>query len=510
MAGESGNGNGTLPPITAHHLAEVVQAGHHGASDALDNNPPAQAVLPSQTELTLLARVTELYGAIRQQAAAALNTLHAEIAGRRESFNQERYEGRVRGVEASMRALLNRHGGELEQRVYDALKAKREYEFFNYSHRRTADPKLDKWQFILLFLIVPLAIESLLNGNFFAEASEFGLVGGAATAVIISALNIALGFLVGLWPARYCQHVRASHLFWALPVYVGLTIVIVMFNLAVGHYREMLMATPDARSLQVLPRLLERPFAITELKSAALVLIGCIVAFASAVKGYSAFGSYPGHGAAYKRWRQSWGAVEEERRRLDTELLPELEAIRSGIDGFKEDCAREFTRLQASKAAAEQTRDLYTARLTQLRHAKDAALMQYREANLRVRTDLPPAYFSQSLNVSEIDQPAELPEYRAVRTLIEDIERQLAHMPALVEAKLRERLALVRGLDLAGEIERLKARAAEAGRDAFEQDEAARKQVHAEFAAMQRESASRAHEPRRPPGRSEVEIRDPA
>ncbi len=89
--------------------------------------------------------------------------------------------------------------------------------------------------------------------------------------------------------------------------------------------------------------------------------------------------------------------------------------------------------------------------------------MQYREANLRVRTDMPPAYFSQNLNVAEIDQPVALAEYAAVRAAIDDFERQLATMPALVEAKLREQLALVRGLDLAGEIERLKARAAEAG-----------------------------------------------
>ncbi len=509
MASERSAG-GALPPITAHHLAEVVEAGRHGATDALENQPAPSSAVPSQTEMTLLARVIELFTAIRQEASATLNGLQAEISARREAFTQERYEGRIRSIEASMRALLNRHGGELEQRVYDALKAKREYEYFNYIHKRTADPKVDKWQFILLFLIVPLTLESLLNGNFFAEASEFGLVGGAATAVIISALNIALGFLVGLGPARYCQHVRATHLFWALPAYVGLIILIVMFNLAVGHYREMLIATPDARSLQVLPRLLESPFAITELKSAALVIIGCIVAFAAAVKGYSAFGSYPGHGSAYKRWRQRWEAVEEERRRLDVALLPELEALRSRIDGFKEDCARESSRLQATRAAAEEARDLYAARLGQLRAAKDAALMQYREANLRVRTDMPPAYFSQTLNVADIDQPTPLAEYVALRGLIDDFERQLATMPALVEAKLREQLALVRGLDLAGEIERLKARAAEAGRDAFEQDEATRRQIHADFAAIARDNSRRVSEPHRHPGRSEAELRDPS
>jgi hypothetical protein len=477
---------GRLSAASPHHLAEAVKAGHHGASDAVDNQPAAHATMLSQTEQTLIARAREHADAIRQQAAASLNAIQAEIAGRRELFTQQRFESRVRGVEATMRAMLNRHGGELEQRVYDALRAKREYAFFNYENRLRADPKLDKWQFILFFLTVPLVIESLLNGNFFAEASDFGLVGGAATAVIISALNIALGFSMGVGPARYCQHAKSSHLFWALPAYAGMIALIVMFNLAVGHYREMLIANPDARSFQVMPRLMENPFAVHDIKSVALVIIGCLVAFVSATKGYTAFGTYPGQAAAYTRWRQRWSAVEEERRRLDAALLPELEAIRGGIDGFREDCRDELGKLQGVKAAAETARDLYFSRLGQLRAAKDAAMMQYREANLRVRTELPPAYFTQSLNLAEIDQPAEPPDHLAARRLIEDFEQQLTSMPALIEAKLKERLTLLRGVDLAGEIEQVKRSAAEAGREAFERDEAARKQAAEDFAATPR------------------------
>ena len=490
MANENGSAEpqrrSSIAPMTAHHLAESVKAGHHGASDAIENQPPAHATMLSQTEQTLIARARKHFTTIRQEAAASLNALQAEVAGRRELFTQQRFEGRVRGVEATMRAALNKHGSELEQRVYDALRAKREYAFFNYENKRRADPKLDKWQFILFFLVVPLVIESLLNGNFFAEASDFGLVGGAATAVIISALNISLGFFMGVGPARYCQHVKSSHLFWALPAYAGMIALIVLFNLAVGHYREMLIANPDARSFQVMPRMLENPFAIYDLKSVALVIIGCIVAFVSATKGYSAFGSYPGHAAAYKRWRQRWGAVEEERRRLDGELLPELEALRTQIDGFREDCRDELGKLQGLKAKAEKTRDIYVSRLGQLRAAKDAAMMQYREANLRVRTDLPPAYFAQALNLAEIDQPGELPEYVAARRQIEDFEQQLGTMPALIEATLKDRLVLLRGIDLAGEVEQVKLRAAQAGREAFERDEAAQKQAAEEFAAMPR------------------------
>jgi len=45
---------------------------------------------------------------------------------------------------------------------------------------------------------------------------------------------------------------------------------------------------------------------------------------------------------------------------------------------------------------------------------------------------------------------------------------------------------LLRGIDLAGEIEQVKLRAAQAGREAFEQDEAAQKQAAEDFAAMKR------------------------
>jgi hypothetical protein len=59
-------------------------------------------------------------------------------------------------------------------------------------------------------------------------------------------------------------------------------------------------------------------------------------------------------------------------------------------------------------------------------------------------------------------------------------------MPALIEATLKDRLVLLRGIDLAGEVEQVKLRAAQAGREAFERDEAAQKQAAEEFAAMQR------------------------
>lgn len=475
-----------LSPVTAHHLAEAARADEHGAADALSNHPPADATLPSQTEFAVIARAGEVCAEIRREAGDRLSGLSADIIANREAFAEERYVTRIRVIETSLKAMLAKAGGDLEQHVADALKAKREYDHFNYANRLTADPRPDKWQVTLAFLTVPLAIESLLNGAFFADASDFGLVGGAMTAVIISALNIALGFVTGWAPARYCGHARGSHLLWALPAFMMLIVAILLFNLAVGHYRELLIADPDAVSQQVVPRMRADLLAISDLKSIALVLIGCLIAGIAAAKGYAAFGTYPGQSASFRHWRERQNAVEATRRRLDIDLVPELETLRGQIDSFRDECQRELARMHGARAAAERVHDDYLTRVAQLRCAKDAALMQYREANLRVRSDMPPAYFSQLFSLAELDAPGDLPERATLLRLIADVERQLTTMPALIEAKLKDQLVLIRGLDLAGEIERLKASAARAGRDAYDREEAARQQIPADFAAMPR------------------------
>ena len=74
MANEIGSAasrRGAIPAMTAHHLAESVRAGHNGASDAVDNLPPADASMLSQTEQTLIARAREHFATLRLPKPAA-------------------------------------------------------------------------------------------------------------------------------------------------------------------------------------------------------------------------------------------------------------------------------------------------------------------------------------------------------------------------------------------------------------------------------------------------------
>lgn len=464
-----------LAAVSARQLSQSLQAGARGARDALDNYPPAYSASPSPTEATLRARVAELHGALRLEVSSRLDRVAGEVLALRETVTEERYLAELRNIDSGIRAALAQKGGTLQRRVHEALKARRDYVYFNYANGLTGDPRVLPAGIALACLIATLLIGSLLNALVFAEAGGLDPPGGAMSAVLVCVVNIGLGLLLGFWPARYCRHARGWHLVWALPLLAAMISLILLVNLAVGHLSALLPGDPAASAHRVAARLVETQWAVQDPASLALVLIGCIVACVAAQIGYRAFGSYPGQARLHRRWQASSAAVEAERRRLDADLTPELERLRRSIDGYRDGCAVAVLRLQRSRAAAEALREQYQTRLAQLRTARDAVASEYREANFAVRTDLPPSYFGRRLSIPGIDAPEALSAHRNVMQLIDEVEEQLQQMPALIEAKLREQLALLNGLDLIGEIERMKLKAMEAGRAAFLQEEADRR-----------------------------------
>lgn len=465
-----------LAAVSARQLSQSLQAGARGARDALDNYPPAHSASPSPTEATLRARVAELHGALRLEVSKRLDRVAGEVLALRETVTEERYLAELRNIDSGIRAALAQKGGTLQRRVHEALKARRDYVYFNYASGLSGDPRVLPAGIALAGLIATLLIGSLLNAVVFAEAGGFGLPGGrVASAVLVSAVNIGLGFLLGSWPARYCRHARGAHLVWALPLLAAMISLILLVNLAVGPISALLLVDSAASAHRVAARLVETQWAVQDPASLALVLISCSVACVAASIGYRAFGSYPGQARLHRRWQESSAAVEAERRRLDADLTPELERLRRSIDGYRDGCAVAVLKLQRSRAAAEALREQYQTRLAQLRTARDAVASEYREANFAVRTDLPPSYFGRRLSIPGIDEPEALSAHRNVMQLIDEVEEQLQQMPALIEAKLREQLALLNGLDLIGEIERMKLKAMEAGRAAFMQEEADRR-----------------------------------
>ena len=99
---------------------------------------------------------------------------------------------------------------------------------------------------IIVFLIL---LETLINSIFFKEGDEFGFFGGMVKALIISGINVFLGFFFGSKLLSKINHIYIKTKIWAyifLPIYIAIAL---SFNVLVAHYRVALSgANPQIAS----------------------------------------------------------------------------------------------------------------------------------------------------------------------------------------------------------------------------------------------------------------------
>ena len=105
-----------------------------------------------------------------------------------------------------------------------------------------ANPKKQNafWHWgVILFL---LAIEVILNSRFFAETSEYGLLGGTMAAVAISVVNVGLPTLVGYFAHKLYYGKGAVYKNAGLLLTAVLVVCAAAFNYYVAEFRDELLA----------------------------------------------------------------------------------------------------------------------------------------------------------------------------------------------------------------------------------------------------------------------------
>ena len=108
-------------------------------------------------------------------------------------------------------------------------------------HNGIANPKKQNavWHWgVILFL---LAVEVILNSRFFAETSEYGLLGGTMAAVVVSVVNVGLPILVGYFTHKLYYSKERSYRIIGLVLAALLVVFAAVFNYEVAEYRDHLL-----------------------------------------------------------------------------------------------------------------------------------------------------------------------------------------------------------------------------------------------------------------------------
>jgi len=246
--------------------------------------------------------------------------------------------------------------------------------------------------FGLLFLLI--AVESVLNGAFFAKGAALGFVGGIVTAIGISFVNVAFGFILGLFPVRWLNHKNLLVKFCGSVVtIVGVASLIVLHGFA-AHYRDATAAVGEDRAFgTALQTLQSSPLALADLNSFYLFGIGLLWAFLAVWKGATFDDPYPRYGSYYRRALRAREEYSDEHAMLFDDLAEikeqTVDAINAGI--------RQIPLFPQQAAQIRTQRDshlkAFQAYETTIETSVNQLLARYRDANTHHRKTPRPRYF---------------------------------------------------------------------------------------------------------------------
>lgn len=247
---------------------------------------------------------------------------------------------------------------------------------------------------IAAFLIT---IETGINGMFFAQGHELGLLGGGFTALIPSLLNVCAGYYMGNFACRLSIHKGALKRFGGIVLCFALPILIFAMNLLIAHYRSAMMDIGNEGSARAAKTALETfiaaPFQLHDVESWLLLATGCLFFLIASLDFWKMDDPYPHFGEIsrdHDRKLHEYAGLKES-------SLEELADLRDDSLERLEDASNLVNSKinEANVIVDSQTRWklLFAEHLDHLESAGRELLAFYRTANSMKRTAPPPAYF---------------------------------------------------------------------------------------------------------------------
>lgn len=387
--------------LDAELLARDCQAQDQGWEAGRTNQPPAEEDRYDDFHLRLLGRCEN---AVLELKRRAIRLLHSNEQSQLAHDPRPADADLVR-VERDIVLAIDQHFVDARKSLV-ALQAKvllqqRELNFFIARNRLQRLARYKPWWLWSGALVLLIIGESLVNASMFAKASDYGLLGGWTQAIAVAALNVVFSFLVGKVVLRNLLHIHPLRRALAAFGLIGFLMVIALFHLGVGHYRELLDVDPAHAAQQAVKALWERGVFLHNLEAWSLVLVGLIGAAISLIDGFVWSGDpYPGYGRVdrYVRHAQEefdaalkrlWVGVEQSLRRGDRELAAPVRRM----EGL-------LAAMVAQVRAFDAIRRRYRERAWQIESACIRTLEIFRNAARQVRTAPAPAYFD---TVPELD-----------------------------------------------------------------------------------------------------------
>lgn len=278
-----------------------------------------------------------------------------------------------------------------------------------------------------------LLLESALNGVFFSKAHELGLIGGIATALGISVINIGVASL-SAWVSRNFNHRRIGRKIIGALAFPG-ALFLPVFNFFVAHFRNAAEAGKpwDAAASHAIQRLQTDPLGLGSIEAWLLGLLGVLVAAIASWKTYASGDPYPGYGRVWRKNRYAREAyiqsTEDAMSSLSNTRDKAVEELESAISNMEAKCSEAETALNELAVLRNQL----VAFLEQCDQKTNLLLTIYRNANRATRTTSSPEHFSSTFRFERYEAEQLPAEQKLLRKetrerLKGDVEQAIKHI----------------------------------------------------------------------------------
>jgi hypothetical protein len=390
---------------------------------------------PQQDSRALDETEHQILEYIKREQRASHSALHDQIQLYSERLAALDFEGTLGIVESSaIEAAAEfrvqaRQGKDLmhaRRRDLQAMEEWREeFQRENELKRPAIYPESALWWVKAGLLVLLLAVEMIINGNFLARGSAFGLVGGALEALSFAALNIIGTALIAFFGVRQLGHRSAFRKvigFLSLAIYF---IFVICLNLALAHYREAAASgvALDVASQDVIGRLSAHPFALAEIKSWILFGLGIGFSAAAFIDVVSMDDPYPSYGRIERRLRMAREQFVDTKAFIIGSLAEVRDAATQAMNDARRDLGVRRNEFEAIADHRQRLIRLFRGHEDHLEEVLSRLFALYRSAYTSALEGKAPERFNVKMTlkrtqVEEEIRPPERPEklYRAIES----------------------------------------------------------------------------------------------
>lgn len=275
---------------------------------------------------------------------------------------------------------------ELSKKDLDNFKIENEIE-------REEQSPISKSKSISILLLIIL-FEVVLNFNFFAKGSELGMIGGIFNSTLISAINAVMAyFFVLLWRRKSLKSYTPILKNTLVILSALIVVVISLFHLTVGHYRDALGVDPEKAYFLSIESFSNSPFSLIGFESWLLVFFGMLLFIFMVIDIYKMEDPYPGYTNVTKIYEKAKMDLDN----FKSDMLDEVKNIEENAHNDLKLIIKSIIVINDEilniPNFAERLERKYEEHLTHLNNTYNVLIKRYRNINASYRSTSAPKYF---------------------------------------------------------------------------------------------------------------------